>query len=40
VSDVHVVVPPLTPENYNLSAGYWIGAVVVVPLLTPENYNW
>jgi len=34
-----VVVPSLTPDNYNLRSR-WIGRIqVVVPSLTPDNYN-
>ncbi len=34
-----VVVPSLTPENYNVKWSAVVGAVVVVSSLTPENYN-
>ena len=36
---MYVVVPSLTPENYNLEAVAELGTFVVVPSLTPENYN-
>ena len=34
-----VVVPALTPDNYNAALAAEIHSVVVVPALTPDNYN-
>ena len=34
-----VVVPYLTPENYNKKPEHKTNCPVVVPYLTPENYN-
>ena len=39
ITSEQVVVPSLTPENYNPGPYNGLACVVVVPSLTPENYN-